>query len=109
MEVTDETFAAEVMQHQGVVLVDFWASWCPPCKMMQPMVEKLSREYNGSTRIVSLNIDRNPRAAADHQISNVPTFVAFCGGRRIAAASGAQTEGQLRKLIVQAETARDAA
>lgn len=99
MQITDATFKDAVTNSDRPVLVDFWASWCPPCKMMQPMVDRLHDEYQGSADILSLNIDRNPQAAAAFGISGVPTFVAFRKGTEVARKTGALTENQLRRLI----------
>ena len=71
MNITDENFEQQVLKSDRPVLVDFWASWCPPCKMMQPMVDRLHEELKDSANILSLNIDQNPQAAAEYQIQGV--------------------------------------
>jgi thioredoxin 1 len=96
MQTTDTRFEQDVLQSDRPVLVDFWASWCPPCKMMQPMVDRLHEEFKG---ILSLNIDQNPQAAAEYRIQGVPTFISFRDGKEIERRTGALTENQLRKMI----------
>jgi len=99
MQITDESFADHVLKSERPVLVDFWASWCPPCKMMQPVVDRLHAELTGTAEIVSINIDQNPQTAAEYRISGVPTFVSFNNGQEVARKTGALTENQLRKMI----------
>ena len=102
MEVTDQSFAAEVLQRREPVLVDFWASWCPPCKMMEPILSRLADEYAGRARVVQVNIDRNPVAAEQYRIHGVPTFVVFHRGQQKGRLTAAQTAGKLRRMLDEA-------
>jgi thioredoxin len=103
MELREIDFEELVLDSDRPVLVDFWASWCPPCKMMQPVMEKLSVKVSDWADVYSVNIDRNPTLASQYQISGVPTFVAFAGGEPIDRKTGALTENQLTALLKKAE------
>ena len=103
MQTTDTTFEQDVLQTDRPVLVDFWASWCPPCKMMQPMVDRLHDEFKGTADVLSLNIDQNPQAAAEYKIQGVPTFISFRNGKEVERRTGALTENQLKKMIEQCQ------
>ncbi|WP_304512142.1 thioredoxin [Amycolatopsis sp. GM8] len=92
--VTDETFAAEVLQHDGPVLVDFWAQWCPPCHMIAPVLGEIAAERPG-LRIVKLNSDENPLVARDFQVMSLPTLMLFHHGRPVAGLVGARPKMRL--------------
>ncbi len=98
-EIGDATFQKEVTDFKGLVLVDFWASWCPPCKMMEPMIQRLSTEVTENQKIVTSNIDRNPGTASHYKIQSLPTFIAFSNGVEMHRLVGAATEKQLRTLL----------
>lgn len=96
---TDINFDQKVVQSDLPVLVDFWASWCPPCKMVEPILEELAVEYSGLLTIAKLHVDQNPRTRDRYQILGVPTFVLFRDGQDIARRTGAQSKGQLRQML----------
>src|SRR3954454_1605662 len=79
-EVTDANFDAEVIKSETPVLVDFWAPWCGPCRMVAPVVEELSQEYAGKVKFVKLNTDDNVRTASQYGIRSIPTLLVFKGG-----------------------------
>lgn len=81
LEFTDSNFQSEVIDAEQPVLVDFWAPWCGPCKMLTPTIEELANDYAGKVRIGKMNTDENPQTATSHQISAIPTVLLFKGGR----------------------------
>ena len=99
MNFTDANFEEEVLNSDIPVLVDFWASWCPPCKMTEPLIDKLAQEYDGKVKIGKINVDQNPRTSAEYRIKGVPTFITFQSGKIVERRVAAQTEGQLRKML----------
>jgi thioredoxin 1 len=80
-EVTDSTFAQEVLQSTSPVLVDFWADWCGPCKAIAPTVEELAREYEGRLTVMKLDVDANPRTALAYRVQSIPTLLVFKDGQ----------------------------
>ena len=80
-------------------MVDLLGSWCPPCKMTEPLIDKLAQEYDGKVKIGKINVDQNPRTAAIYGIKGVPTFITFKSGEIVEKRVAAQTEGQLRGML----------
>ena len=83
LEFSDANFQSEVLESQEPVLVDFWAPWCGPCKMLAPTIEELADEYAGKVRIGKINTDENPNTATTHGISAIPTVKLFRDGREV--------------------------
>ncbi len=102
-DATTETFEAEVLQQsmQTPVLVDFWATWCGPCKTLGPILEKLAAEYNGSFRLAKVDVDKEQQVAAAFQIRSVPTVFLVKSGQIVDGFPGAVPEGQLREFLKQ--------
>lgn len=100
-DATTETFEAQVLQEsmQTPVLVDFWATWCGPCKTLGPILEKLAGEYNGSFRLAKVDVDKEQEIAAAFQIRSVPTVFLVKGGQIVDGFPGAVPESQLRELL----------
>lgn len=96
---TDVDFETEVLDANLPVLVDFWASWCPPCKMVEPIMDALAEEYDGRLKVGKLNVDLNPRVRSQYRIIGVPTFVVFNAGEEVQRRVGAQSKIQLQELL----------
>ena len=99
MEFTVKNFEKEVLKSDIPVLVDFWASWCPPCKVVEPILEELTHEYHGKVKIGKLNVDRNPGLGAKYEITGVPTFIIFKDGKIKDRAMAAKSKEELKKMI----------
>ncbi len=97
--VTDGLFAREVLEAELPVLVDFWASWCPPCKMVEPVMEELAGECEGMIKVAAVNVDQNSTVAARYRIAGVPTFILFERGAEVARFTGAQPKDRLRDAL----------
>ncbi len=95
--VTDATFAADVLQSDKPVLVDFWAEWCGPCKMVAPVLEEIAGENAEKLAVVKLNIDENPGAARDYSIMSIPTMAVFQGGQLVKSIIGAKPKAAILK------------
>ncbi len=97
--VTDTSFDQEVLKSSEAVLVDFWAEWCGPCKMIGPILEEIATEYNGKLKIAKLNIDENPNTPPKYGIRGIPTLMLFKGGNVEATKVGAVSKSQLSAFI----------
>jgi thioredoxin 1 len=100
--VTDATFVSDVLQSETLVLVDFWAEWCAPCRKVEPLLEEIATEMAGKVSIVKLNIDENPETARAYRVMSVPTLTVFKGGQPVNSVAGARPKGDLIRLIESA-------
>ncbi len=98
-EFTDANFKTEVLSSDKPVLVDFWAPWCGPCKMVGPVIEKLAADLASTVKIGKLNVDDNPAVAQEYGVMSIPTMILFKGGRVAAKTMGFQPEPKLREFI----------
>ncbi|WP_440224385.1 thioredoxin TrxA [Dokdonella sp. MW10] len=97
--VSDDQFEAEVLQSSEPVLVDFWAEWCGPCKMIAPILDELADTYQGRLKVAKINIDHNRRTPHDYKVRGIPTLMIFKDGKVEATQVGAISKTQLAQLI----------
>jgi thioredoxin 1 len=101
-QVTDASFENEVLKSDGPVVVDFWAEWCGPCKMIAPALEEISEEMNGQVKITKLNIDENQDMAMKYGVRSIPMLILFKDGEPMATQIGAAPKGKLSDWIKSA-------
>lgn len=101
-EVTDATFEEEVINAETPVLVDFWADWCAPCKMIAPIVEELATEFDGKVKFAKVDVDNNPKSAMNFGIRGIPTLLIFSGGKPVDTVVGAVPKSVLKRRLEDA-------
>lgn len=99
LTLTDANFDEQVVQNPGPILVDFWASWCGPCKAIAPDLEALSEEFNGRFRIGKVNVDENSQLVERFTIRNIPTLYVFKNGEQVEKVVGARSRKELKEII----------
>ncbi len=99
LEISDANFKSEVIESSMPVLVDFWAPWCGPCKMIAPVLDELAKEYEGKIKIVKLNVDDNQGTATEFGIKGIPTLILFKDGKVLEQTIGAQSKELLKKMV----------
>jgi thioredoxin 2 len=97
--VTDESFSADVERSPLPVLVDAWAAWCGPCRMIAPVIDELAAEMAGRVRVVKLNVDENPATAARFDLRSIPTLLVFKGGREVDRIVGVQPKSEISRRL----------
>jgi thioredoxin 1 len=102
VEVTDTTFDEEVIKSDAPVLVDFWADWCAPCKMIAPIVEELAEEFDGKVKFAKMDVDSNPKTPTQYGIRGIPTLLIFNGGKPVDQVVGAVPKSTLKRRLEEA-------
>ncbi len=97
--VTDQTFEAEVLKSSKPVLVDYWAQWCGPCKMIGPIVEESAAEYDGQLVVAKVDVDANPATATRYFVRSIPTLMIFKDGQPVATHVGSMSKSQLQAFV----------
>lgn len=103
--ITDQNFAKEVLESKLPALVDFWAPWCMPCRMVSPIIDQLAGEYEGKVVVGKVNVDENSDTASQFGIMSIPTVMLFKNGKPVKSLTGAQSKDNYKKLIEEAITA----
>jgi thioredoxin 1 len=96
---TDQGFQQDVLQSGTPVVVDFWAPWCGPCRMVSPIIEELAKEYDGKVVVGKMNVDENPQVASQYGVMSIPTVMIFKGGKPVGQLVGAQGKESYKKAI----------
>ena len=99
--VTDANFKVEVLDSADLVLVDFWAPWCGPCRMVAPVVEEIAKQFEGEVKVVKLNTDGNPNIASQYGIRSIPTLMIFKGGQKVDMVVGAVPKTTLANTLTK--------
>ena len=99
IQLTDETFDKEVVDSSQPVLVDFWAPWCGPCRMLAPVIEEISKEYTGKIRVAKIYTDEHPNSASRYKISAIPTMLFFKGGKVVEQLVGVHSKAEIKKTL----------
>ncbi len=97
--ITDAEFEKEVIKSSVPVLVDFWAPWCGPCKAMIPVVDELSKEYDGKIKVVKMNVDEQNEVAGKFGVMSIPTFIIFKGGEAVKTFVGSKSKEDVKKML----------
>ena len=100
-QISSQTFQQEVLQSSVPVLIDFYADWCGPCRMLAPVLERLAIEFSGRAKVVKVNVDQEPGLAGQFQVESIPTLVFLVAGRLVGRTAGLASEASLRQALNQ--------
>ena len=101
-EFTDDNFQTEALKDDSVAVVDFWAEWCGPCKMLTPIIEQLADDYNGTAKVGKVNVDHNPGVSTEYGVRSIPTILIFKNGEVVGKQVGVTTKQALATMIDEA-------
>jgi thioredoxin 1 len=99
LQLSDDSFKKEVLESDKPVLVDFWATWCAPCRMIAPAIEEIAKEYEGKLKVAKLDVDNNPNVASMFGIRSIPTLLIFKGGKVVEQIIGAVPKGHITSKL----------
>ncbi len=99
MDITEESFQKEILDYKGLVLVDFWAPWCGPCRILSPIIEELEKELAGKVKVAKINVDENGEIAAKYNVMGIPTMIFFKNGQMVDQHVGVLQKEDLKKKI----------
>jgi thioredoxin 1 len=99
IEINDASFKSEVTDSAIPVLVDFWAPWCGPCKMIAPVLDEIANEYDGKVKVVKINIDENQTTPSTYGVRSIPTLILFKDGQEVEKIIGAQSKQNLKQMV----------
>lgn len=101
IHVTDDDFAQEIERHQGVAMVDFWATWCGPCQVVAPIVEQIAKEYDGKVKVAKLDVDENQRTTMRFNVRSIPSILFFKDGKHVETVVGAVPKAYLVEKLAR--------
>jgi thioredoxin 1 len=101
VSVNDASFKQEVLDSQGLVLVDFWAEWCGPCRMLAPILEEVSGSMKGKLKVVKMNVDENPSTPTQYSVRSIPTLVLFKNGKALSTKTGLLQKNKLEEWVTE--------
>jgi len=99
VEITQDNFETEVLQSKLPVLVDFWASWCGPCRMLSPVVDELAEQYDGKVKVGKINVDEQPRLAMNYSVQSIPTLMVFRDGKAVNKSIGVVPKASIEQML----------
>jgi thioredoxin 1 len=99
--VTDATFVTEIEEHKGLAVVDFWAAWCGPCRMIAPILDQLASEYNGKAKVAKVDVDSNQETAMRFNVRSIPSILFFKDGKHVDTVVGAVPKSHLERKFAQ--------